>query len=327
VAILLTEGDVSRLLTMREALDAVRDGFCSLAAGAGSNSPRARVRTGNAILNVMSAALGTVETTRGRNGSYLGVKSYSIARGKARFLVLLYAADGEILAIIEADRLGQIRTGAASGLATDAMARTGIRTVGIIGTGWQARSQLEAVAAVRPIQVARAFSRREEGRRAFSRDMEAKLGIEVIPVPTAEEAVSGADVVITITTSREPVLHGAWLREGAHVNAAGSNFPHRRELDEEAVGRARFIAVDSLEQARLESGDLIMAAEQGRLSWDRVHELGDVVTGKLAPRSADSDITLFKSNGIAIEDVAVAAHVYERAVVERVGKEVMLGNR
>src|SRR5262249_35769728 len=157
-------------------------------------------------------------------GGYLGVKSYSIGRDRARFLFLLYAAGGELLAIIEADRLGQIRTGAASGIATEFMARPDARIAGIIGTGWQARSQLEAVCAVRPIQVARAFSRREEGRRAFARQMEAKLGIEVIPAASAEDAVSGADVVVTMTTSRDPVLEGRWLAPGMHLNAAGSNF-------------------------------------------------------------------------------------------------------
>jgi len=331
MALFLNEDEVSRLLSMREALDAVRGAFRALAAGRAANSPRARVRAGGAMLNVMPAAIegggeGTGGAGDGPAGGYLGLKSYSIARSGARFLLLLYGTDGTLRAVMEADRLGQIRTGAASGVATEFMARPESRVVAVMGSGWQARSQLAAVAAVRPINIARVFSRGEEGRRAFARDMERSLGIEVIPSASAEEAVRGADVVITITTSRAPVVEGRWLEEGVHVNAAGSNYAHRRELDGAAVARAAFIAVDSIADARIESGDLLLAIEEGRLSWDRVHEFADVVSGACRPRTAPADITLFKSNGIALEDVAAAAHVYEKALREGVGRELAFGD-
>lgn len=254
----------------------------------------------------------------------MGFKAYTTSRNGAHFLFLLYGGDGRLLAIMEADRLGQVRTGAASGVATKYMARKEAATIGIFGTGWQARSQLPAVCAVRSIRQVKAYSRNAERRQAFCREMSETLNVEVIPVEDPEEAVKEADILITITTAKEPVLKGVWLQPGVHLNVAGSNFAQKRELDEEAVRRSALIVVDSKEQARIESGDLLVPIERGLLRWEDVHELGEVVAGRLPGRRSDQEITLFKSNGIALEDVAVAWRVYERAKAEGFGQELPL---
>jgi ornithine cyclodeaminase/alanine dehydrogenase-like protein (mu-crystallin family) len=214
-----------------------------------------------------------------------------------------------------------MRTGAASGVATKYLARASAKTVGVYGTGWQAQSQLEAVCAARDIESVKVYSRSPENRARFCEDMSARLnGVNIAPVEKPEEAAD-AGVIITITTSREPVLQGAWLKPGAHINAAGGNSILRRELDDEAVRRSSFIAVDSIDQAKIEAGELVTAVEKGLLTWERVKELRYVVSGEMRGRTSDGQITLFKSLGVAIEDVATAAVLYRKAKDQNVGKE------
>ena len=300
----IKESDVSKTLTMPDAIAAVENAFRLLGEGRAVNRPRQRVRADKLMLHVMpagSAALG-----------YVGLKAYTTGPGGARFYFMLFdAGSGELLALMEADALGQIRTGAASGVATRYMARDNASRVGIYGTGWQARSQLEAVVCVRPIESIVAYGRHVERRDRFCREMSKSLGIRVEPTDVPEAVTRDADIVITATSSKEPVLLGAWLEPGQHVNAIGSNGLRRCEIDEEAVTRAGFIATDSVEQAKVECGDLAAVIETGKLTWEGVHELADVVSGKLAARGSDEEITLFESQGLAIEDVAVAKHVYE----------------
>src|SRR5262249_52991076 len=218
-----------------------------------------------------------------------------------------------MLAFIEADKLGQMRTGAASGVATKYLARADAKTVGIYGTGWQARSQLEAVCAVRRIERVKVYSRAPENREKFCQEMSAKLNNNnLTPVEQPKDAAD-ADILITITMSREPVLLGEWLKPGVHINAAGGNSVLRSELDDKAIRRASFIAVDSIDQARMESGEFVGAVEKGLLTWERVQELRHVVSGEMKGRKSVDDVTLFKSLGIAIEDVATAALIYRKA--------------
>lgn len=317
--ILLTERDVAELLTMEDTLAAVESVFKLQATGEATNEPRRRVRAQGSVLMTMSAAVSNFGEFKG----LLGLKSYTVARGQARFYVSLFdAIGGELLALIEADKLGQMRTGAASGVATKYLAREDAKTVGIFGTGWQAQSQLAAVCAVRRIEEVRVFSRRPENRERFCKEMAAELNLANIhPVETGE-AATDADIIITITSAREPVVEGAWLKPGAHVNAAGGNSILRREFDDEAIKRASFLAVDSLDQAKLESGEFVMAVEKGLLVWERVKELRHVVNGDVPGRTSPEQITLFKSLGIAIEDVAAAAVVYRKAKEQKVGKEL-----
>jgi ornithine cyclodeaminase/alanine dehydrogenase-like protein (mu-crystallin family) len=300
---------------MDDAIGAVEAAFRALGQGSAQNRPRARVYVPSGVLNVMSAAL--------PDAGVLGLKSYTAFREGVRFLVLLYSAeDGRLLAVIEADRLGQMRTGAASGVATRLLARADATSVGLIGAGWQAQSQLAAVCAVRPIRSVRVFSRREAKGKAFAEAMSARLGVRIMPAASAEDAVRGADVVIAATTAREPVVAGDWLRPGQHINAVGSNQAARRELDSAAVDRCDRIIIDSLEQGRMEAGDVLMPINEGRFGWERVAELAHVLVGRAPGRSSRDEITLFKSLGLAIEDMAVAARVYTRALAERRGERL-----
>jgi ornithine cyclodeaminase/alanine dehydrogenase-like protein (mu-crystallin family) len=254
----------------------------------------------------------------------MGLKVYSVARGVARFVVLLYSTTtGELAALIEADYLGQMRTGAATGVATKYLARPDAQFAGIIGTGLQARTQLRAVSEVRRLKRVRAFSRYPVCRADFCQEMGELLGVEMVAAQSAEEAVRDAEIVITMTNTVKPVLSGEWLTPGAHVNAAGANFAFRRELDDEAVRRASLITVDSLEQAKLEAGDLIEPFKQDAAGWGRVHEVAEVVSGKLPGRGGADQITLFKSVGIATWDIAAASRVFARAQKEGLGKHIL----
>src|SRR5712692_3919366 len=305
--LLLSEADVRSILTMPMALDAVEEIFRRLANDRAILHPRHRLNLPDkGFVHYMAAA--DVE------GGYSGLKIYSSVRGALRFMVPLYrSATGELLALIEADYLGQVRTGAASGVATKYMAREDARVVGIIGTGSQAKTQLEAVAAVRPLKLIRAYGRDTSRRAAFAKEMSARLKVRVEAAATAEEAVREADIIVTATQSSTPVLEGAWIPQGSHINAIGANFPQKRELDEEAVRRCGIIVADSREQSLLEAGDLIQVLGDDPKRWSSVRELSDVVSGRLAGRTHPHQVTLFKSNGVAIEDVAVAAQVFEYA--------------
>jgi len=321
MALLLREADVEALLPMPLALEAVEESFHHLADGTALLQPRQRIALPipeKTHLSYMAAA----DLVRG----YAGLKIYTWVGGMLRFIVPLYrAASGELLALIEADRLGQMRTGAASGVATNYMAKPEARTVGIIGTGGQARTQLEAVAAVRLLERVRCYGRDAERRARFAAEMTKKLGTPVEAVASAEEAVRESEVVIAATTAAKPVVRGAWLTPGAHINAIGANFPQKRELDDEAVGRAGIIAVDSREQSKQEAGDLIQAFGDDVAAWSAVKELAEIVAGGAPGRTNGRQITLFKSNGIATWDIACAARVYELALERGLGERISFG--
>jgi len=314
---LLTETQVTGLLDMDTAIAAVEEVLRDQAEGQASNRPRTRVAMPASQLHVMSAGDKRLGVT--------GVKVYTASRKGARFLVLLYDAEsGDMLAVIEADRLGQMRTGAASGVATKYMARADADTVGIYGTGWQAESQLMAVCAVRRIKSITAYGRNAVRREAFANRMTALLGVKVTPAESPLEAAQGRSIVITATGAREPVLKGEWIDPGTHLNVVGSNFLSKSEVDVETIKRASIIAVDSVEQSRVEAGDLMPAIERGVISWESVTELGRIVAGRDTGRTRDDDITLFKSNGIALEDISTGLRVYQLARERGVGGEIDL---
>ncbi|TDI37179.1 MAG: ornithine cyclodeaminase family protein [Acidobacteria bacterium] len=307
-----TEKDVAELLPMGDAVACVERALRLLAEDQAVNLPRQRIRVDKLLLHVLPA--GSAEL------GYVGLKAYTTGPSGARFYFLQFdAKSGELVAMMQADRLGQIRTGAASGVATKFMAREDATRVGIYGTGWQARAQLQAIAEVRPIVSMVAYGRDAARREKFCSEMTEELGVPVRPVETPEEVPQDADIVVTATNAREPVLRGAWLKPGQHVNAIGSNALHRIEIDEEAVTRMSFIAADAIDQAKIECGDLAAVVEAGKLSWDGVHEIADVVGGKVTARRGPDDITLFESQGLAIEDVAVAKHVYEAGSAKGMG--------
>jgi alanine dehydrogenase len=314
--LLLTEADVRGLLTMPIALSAVEEAFRGLADGTAKVHPRRRLHLeGFSYLHYMAAADGT--------GGYEGLKIYTSSRDGLRFMIPLFRAKtGELLAILEGDYLGQMRTGAAAGLATKLLAREDAGVVGIIGTGLQAKTQLEAIAAVRKVQRALAYGRDTERREKFAREMTAKLGVPVEAVSSAENAVREAEILVTVTTAVTPVVEGRWLRAGTHINAVGANFPQKRELDSDTVMRANSIFVDFCEQAKMEAGDLIQSFEKAPQRWDSVKELSQLVAGRTEGRASRDQITLFKSSGIAIQDVVTAGRVYELALQGKVGQQV-----
>ncbi len=249
-----------------------------------------------------------------------GFKTYTIVGGAGRFFVYLYGIDGgPPLSIMEANRLGQLRTGAASGVAASHMANEDASVVALLGSGLQAGSQLEAICAVRSIKLVRVYSPTPQNRVALAERMTAKLGIPVKAVDSPETAVRGADVVATITTSTTPVFRSDWLQEGAHVSAAGGAHPYATELDEATISRADVVVADDIDQAQIECGEFMMASASGALLWERVRELCHVVSGRVTGRTSSRDITLFKSLGMALWDVAVAKAVYDKAAERGVG--------
>ncbi len=314
--LLLHESDVRELLTMEMALSAVEESFERLGDGTGILQPRHRLHVPEgSYLHYMAAA----DVRLG----YMGMKIYTSAQGGLRFIVPLFnAVTGELLALIEADYLGQMRTGAASGVATRLMARPNASKVGLIGTGLQARTQLQAIALVRKIDRIRAFGRDVARRQKFTKDAAELLKVTVEPVGSAEEAVRDADIIVTATTASRPVVTGSMLRPGMHINAIGANFPDKRELDDEAVLRSDVVAVDSREQAKIEAGDLIQAYAKDPERWKSVLELSDIAAGRKPGRESSDQITLFKSSGIAIEDVTTAARVYETAIKKGIGRQI-----
>src|SRR3984893_7087452 len=318
MTLLLTEADVRSLLTMPIALEIVEESLRQQGKGELILHPRRRIKLpDNTLLHYMAAA----DPIRG----YSGMKIYTVARGVARFVVPLFrSTTGEMAALIEADALGQLRTGAASGVATKYLANANARNACIIGTGYQARTQLEAVAAVRRLELVRAFGRDPERRAKFCREMSQRIGATVEPMNSGEEAVQGADIIITATSASKVVLEGEWLAPGMHINAMGANWPQKRELDAAAVGRARKIVVDSIEQSKMEAGDLIQAFGEDQSRWNAVQELSQIVAGKEPGRSNADQITLFKSNGIATWDLAAAVRVYEMAVARHIGQPIPL---
>ena len=329
----LSEQEVEHLLTMGACIEAVEEGFRQWAAGTASNQPRSRARVRGGVLHVLPAA----SAAWGR----MAVKSYASTRGGTRFVVLLYDLEGsDLLAIIEADRLGQIRTGAASAVATRHLARQDARVLAVLGTGWQARGQAAAIAAVRALGEIRAFGRDSGRLTTFCEEIASDTGVRVVPSKSAAEAVRGADIVTTATNSATPILEGSWLAEGTHVNAVGSNRIDRREIDPATVRRADLVVVDSIEQARIEAGDLVddpavaggpfddhrpggdSCARPSTPVLERAVELARIVSGEHPGRGARDEITLFESLGIGLEDLAAASIVYERAVETGAGTRI-----
>ena len=294
--ITITEADVRRLLPMAKAIELLEDAFAEWRAGRAQNQARRRlVLPTGAVLHSLAGAC----------GRYFGTKVYSThVKHGAWIHVLLYeAGSAKPLALIEANWLGQIRTGAASGHATARLAAPDASVVGVIGSGFQAASQVEAMRCVRTIREVRVWSRDEAKRTRFAAEHNA------IATATAEQAVRGADIVITATFAKDPVLEAEWIKPNAHVNAVGSNQEAKREVPRELLDRCSVIAVDSIEQAKIESGDLILNG----FGWGdpRLIEIKDVTT----PPPGDG-LTFFKSNGLGLEDIAVAGWVYEQVRAE-----------
>jgi len=317
MALVLREEDVRNLLPMPDTVEVLEQAFAALADGNAVNLPRSRIRLANGVLNMLAAAAPTL--------GVLGYKSYTAFREGVRFVVMLFSAqDGQLLAIIEADWLGRMRTGATSGLATKYLARSNATIVGLIGSGNQAVTQLMGVCAVRPISIIYVYSRNARVCKVFCDEMAKILNIEVRPVPSARQAVEVADILITATSSSDPVFQGEWLKLGCHINAIGSNWHTKHEIDLSTLQRSFLIVTDSRDQAQDEAGDFIIPADQGLFDWNRVFDLSEVVGRQGPQRMAAENITLYKGLGIALEDIAVAAQVYFQAIERGFGLELPL---
>jgi ornithine cyclodeaminase/alanine dehydrogenase-like protein (mu-crystallin family) len=313
MTLVLREADVSQVLDMDAVIGAVENAMRELGEGIAQNVPRRRAFAPGGLLNVMFATY--------PGGRCTGVKAYSVAAGGARFLVSVFGLDGSLQALVEAEHMGAYRTGAASAVAVRALRPQGPATVAIIGTGKQAVTQVLAVSRVCEIKALRVFGRDAQRRAAFADDRQAELGVRTTAAESAEAAVRGADVVITMTTSAEPVVEADWVEPHALVVAAGSNFPHKAEIPPDLVARARTVVVDQLATAQLESGDLIRAQAAGKFDWDRAIELSSVLAGNWRPPEEPS-ITLFESHGLAIWDLAAASVVIPAARERSLGLEV-----
>lgn len=313
-ALFLDEATVRQLVTMEDALAAVEEVFGAQGRGGVFNVPRVRAPVKGGTLRITAAVL----SYRG----YYGVKvsSTAVFHSNAGRMFCLYREEtGELCAVVQVFAMGALRTGAASGIASKYLANADAAVLGVLGSGRQARTQVDAICAVRPISEIRVWSPRPASREVFCADVENINKIKCLSVDSPEIAVRGADVLITATTSTEPLVQGAWLKPGVHINAIGANFEHRRELDSATVAAAKFIATDDTEQVRYESTDLAVPVSEGKLSWDQVRSLGDVVAGNLKGRTSREDITMFKSLGVAIEDVALGARAYEKALQLGIG--------
>jgi ornithine cyclodeaminase len=318
MALFLKESDVERLLTMPRTIELIERVHREYSTGQAIDVPRERTRLPKAALHILQGAV--------PSANVLGYKAYTSSREGVRFLVYAFNAErGSLDVVVEANHLGMTRTGAAGGVAAKWLARPDAKVAGVFGSGWQAQGQIEALAHVRKLERVKVFSRNAGKLAKFCENMRERLSIEVVPAASAEETVKGSDIVVTITTSATPVFSGEWLEPGTHINAAGSNSLLRREIDEETVRKCHVVTVDSRPSAMKEAGDLLPALEKGRLHAGALTEIGEVIAGTRPGRTSAEQITLFESQGKAMQDLIIAAELARLARAQGVGQEVDIG--
>jgi ornithine cyclodeaminase len=318
MALLLKEADVERLLTMSKTIELVERVHREYSSGQAIDVPRERTRLPRAALHILQGAVPSAKV--------FGYKAYTSSREGVRFLVYAFNADrGNLEAIVEANHLGMTRTGAAGGVAAKWLSRPDAKVAGVFGSGWQAQGQIQALASVRKLERVKVYSRNAAKLEDFCRRMSTRLALEVVPAASAEETVKGSDIVVTITTSATPVFSGEWVEPGTHINAAGSNSLLRREIDEATVAKCAVVVVDSRPAAQKEAGDLLPALEKGRLHIGALTELGEVIAGTRPGRTSPEQVTLFESQGMAIQDLVIAAELVRLAREQGVGQEVDIG--
>jgi ornithine cyclodeaminase/alanine dehydrogenase-like protein (mu-crystallin family) len=315
MALFLRDEEVMKCVSMPDVIEAIEDMQRHFGQGEAYNLARRKIIAPGGLLAVMGGGL--------LYDGVLGVKTYTVVKGKYSFHVSLYDADtGALLCFTQANRLGQLRTGATTGVAAKYLAKQDSATVGIIGTGNQALTQLEALKAQGLLKRTKAFSRTAERRDAFARTATEALGIEVTAVDSAEAAVRDTDIVVCIAATMEPVVHGGWLSGGATLIAAGPTTWRAREVDDDALTRASRYVIDSVEQAPGESGDLASAVDRGLLQWSQLEELRHIVSGKAPGRSNRDEVIYAKLQGTGVADVAAAKLAYERARAQGLGTEM-----
>ncbi len=315
MALFLKDEDVAQCVTMDAMLEAIESMQRQYGDGQAHNMTRRKVIADSGMLSVMGGGL--------FHQGLLGVKTYTVVKGAYSFQVSLYDANtGELLLYTQANRLGQLRTGATTGVAVKHLANPGDATVGIIGTGGQAPTQLEALSKVRGIKKIKAYSRTQERREAFARRMTDTMGVEVSAVASNEDAVRDCDIVLCIAATMDPVVEGTWLKDGSTVIGAGPTTWRAREVDETVITRAGKLIVDSTEQAAIEAGDLCSAVDKGIIQWSKVHELRHVVSGAVTGRDSKDQVVYAKIMGTGVADVAAANLAYDSAKAAGLGTEM-----
>jgi alanine dehydrogenase len=325
--LIVNQAEVPQLLPMKECVEVMARAFSALARGDATMPLRQIVWLPEKIgaLGLMPSYLNDLAAIGLKAVTFFPRNEGTDLDSHQGAVLLFEAARGRLLALIDATSVTAIRTAAVSALATRLLAREDADDLAIVGSGVQARTHLEAMLLVRKIRRVRVASKTVERARAFAERESARRGVSIIPCATVQEAVTGADIVCTVTSAREPVLQGAWLSPGAHVNAVGSSVATARELDTNAVVRSRLF-VDRRESALAEAGDFLIPKKEGAVGDAHIlGELGDVLTGAVQGRTSPADITLFKSVGLAIEDVAAAQHIYAKARASGIGKFVEFG--
>ena len=315
MTLFLRDEDVRQCVSMDDMLETIENMQRHFGLGEAYNLPRRHVNPKGGVLALMGGGL--------FYEGLMGAKTYTVVKGKFSFQVSLYDANtGQLLCYTQANRLGQLRTGATTGIAVKHMANAGTAAVGIIGTGYQAPTQLQAVAKVRNIEKVKAYSRNQERREAFAQAMAGELGIDVTAAASNREAVEGSDIVIGIASAAAPVVKGEWLKEGSTVIGAGVTTWRVPEIDDDAVARVSKFFVDSLEQAREEAGELAGAVDRGLLQWSQVWELRHAVAGVVPGRDSGGQIVFAKLMGTGVADVAAAKLAYDRAKAQGLGMEM-----
>ncbi|WP_281983244.1 ornithine cyclodeaminase family protein [Azonexus hydrophilus] len=315
MAIFLSENDVKQVLTVDMAMAGVESAHRDLALGQALDTPRQRSRLPQTVLHILQGALPAQ--------GVIGYKAYTSNRSGNRFLVHLFdAGSGELKAVIEADYLGMMRTGAASGVAARWLARPDATVAGVFGSGWQAEGHVRAICGALPLELVKVWARDAAKLRDFCARLSELTGRRVVPAADAEDAVREADLVGTVTTAAKPLFDADWLQPGTHINAAGSNALIRQELSEAAIRRCGLIAVDAVPTALAEAGDLLPLLEKGRLQARQLVELGEIIVGRHPGRSDAEQISLFESQGMAIQDLAVAVRVLAAASEQGLGREI-----
>ena len=317
MTLLISEDEVRELVTMAEAADVVEEAFLHYGQGRAFNNPRTRIKLSGEILHVLPAAIPEMDA--------LGLKSYTAFRSGIRFLVLLYSAKtGDLKALIKAQRLGELRTGGVASVAITHMSRADSRQGALFGAGVMGRAMLEGMVNARPFETVKVFDLNTEALGSFCTEMSERLSIDVIPAKSPDDAIEQADVVVTMTTAKDPVFDGKKLRPGTTVVAAGSNLLQKREVDSTVIRRSGRIVVEAIDQSQLEAGDLFVPIDAGHLHWNQVHEISDLILGHIPGRESDDEINLFKSVGLGLQDMAVAARAYDAAIRAGAGMEVDL---
>ena len=329
--VLVLNGEqVAQLMPMPECIKVMRDALAALARGEALVPLRTVMRVPG-VSGFLGLMPGYIAPLKGQEGA-LGLKAVSVFPGNAsrgidthQGAVLLFEADtGRLSALLDGAAITAIRTAAVSGVATDVLARPDASELAVLGAGVQARTHIEAIAAVRPLRRVRIWSRNPEHAAALASELRRRFGFPIEAAPSAEAAVREADLVATVTASPEPILKHEWLKEGVHINAVGSSIPTSREIDTATMVAARLF-VDRRESALAEAGDLLIAMREDAVTADHVQaELGEVIIGKNPGRRSPRELTLFKSLGLAVEDVASAAYLVRRARETGTGQTVQM---